>query len=866
MAENGRDILEQSKTPVVMDQVVAHTRRQPPEIDLVMTSGKGKGLRVIADKEARLRCVKDRQNEERQKKLEEIKAQALAAQRFKEQKEEERRRRLEELRTRDDVRRQQVEERKRAINDAERDRLESILRRNQEREQRIEAKKRNEKSNIVFAFGSSTPRMLDPTDLSVSFWGQRRATSIQNITCSTSSLTRRQSERDLDVGNKKRATSATGLERSGESSIPITPAGCASGYTGRRRTDLVPTIPSRDSSFSSSRKSLNHSPGRAYSMSRLDQLAKPRRRPDLPSLAETSPNPRPLSSPRISSVTRSMSHLAVSKSGPSPTRRPLSKADSRSMHHLSGDGALSAPRTTRTTQLREQKLHVSSNCSEASSRPSSSLSQQSTNSVTSSVSVSRRPAATPRRPRPASIAVTGITHDLKNSDKSAETKPPLPKTRKSISRTHEKSQLKNKIKSPVDSIPKEKIGVSVAQNVVNKAANDEAQQKPPDTAPVIQQKPTVEDGPPEKVEKTEEVQPIQPSVTKENSEENVPDSEKSDIGLVAEKVSEQPVTDLKAAEVIEEKPLEVKTEKEEKREEIKTEEVKADPQTVTAEEITTDNLTNAENNEMTTSITKVRINTEEEAKAALAERRRLIREEAERQAELERLRIEAEAKAELERQQREEEQVRQLIELQRQAEQERLKEAIREAQKREEEERLKREEEQRLKLLKEEAEKKAREDAERQKAELQERLKNEEKEREARRKRVEAIMLRTRGKNNANLPSQQSTDDKNENKSEEENKVNEENKLNVEEKLNEENKKNDDNKLKEENKVNGTKIVDQQENGTTKNGKDVDIVDNIIPAEIVKNANTVAIETMNSTDTINSNNSWQDTQQYDSLM
>lgn len=172
---------------------------------------------VSVDKEARLRSVKDRQNEERQKKLEEIKAQALAAQRFKEQKEEERRRRLEELRVRDDVRRQQVEERKRAINDAERDRLESILRRNQEREQRIEAKRRNEKSNIVFAFGSSTPRMLDPTDLSVSFWGHRRATSIQNITCSTSSLTRRQSERDLDVGNKKRATSATGLERSGES-------------------------------------------------------------------------------------------------------------------------------------------------------------------------------------------------------------------------------------------------------------------------------------------------------------------------------------------------------------------------------------------------------------------------------------------------------------------------------------------------------------------------------------------------------------------------------------------------------------------------------------------------------------------------
>ncbi|KAJ8923652.1 hypothetical protein NQ315_010232 [Exocentrus adspersus] len=826
--------------------------------------GKAKCINVpfVADKDARLRSVKDRQNEERQKKLEEIKAQALAAQRFKEQKEEERRRRLEELRIRDDVRRQQVEERKRAINDAERYRLESILRRNQEREQRIEARRRNEKSNIVFAFGSSTPRMLDPTDLTVSFWGHRRATSIQNITCSTSSLTRRQSERDLDVGNKKRATSATGLERSGENSVPQTPAGCASGYTGRRRTDLVPTIPSRDSSFSSSRKSLNHSPGRAYSMTRLDQLAKPRKRPDLPSLAESSPNPRPLSSPRISSVTRSMSHLAVSKTGPSPTRRPLNKADSRSMHHLSGDGVLSAPRTTRTTQLREQKLHASSNCSEArkfwytaSSRPSSSLSQQSTNSVTSSVSVSRRPATTPRRPRPASIAVTGITHDLKNADKLADAKPPLPKTRKPISKPHDKHVLKSKVKSPVDSIPKEK-AIGAAQNVVNKTANAETQQKPPDTAPIIQQKPVVEDRPPEIAQDT------QPKVTNVRPEEIVPEPEKSDIRLVAEAIPEAPEKTLLEVNV-EQKPVEVPVETFEKENKVvdnKTEEVKLASQTKVEEETTAENnLTNSD--EMTASMTKVRISTEEEAKAALAERRRLIREEAERQAEMERLRIEAEAKAELERQQREEEQVRQLIEMQKQAEQERLKEAIKEAQKREEEERLKREEEQRLKLLKEEAEKKAREDAERQKAELQERLKNEEKEREARRKRVEAIMLRTRGKNNSNLASQQSTDDKNENKSEED-KVNEDNKLNAEDKLNEENKKNDDNKLKEESKVNGTKIVEQQENGTTKNGKDVDIVANIIPAEIVKNANTVMIETMNSTDTINSNNSWQDTQQY----
>lgn len=154
---------------------------------------------------------------ERQKKLDEIKTQALAAQRFRDQKMQERQQRMDEMRLRDEQRRQQVEQRKKAINDAERGRLESILKRNMEREARIEAKKRNERSSMVFAFGSSTPRNLDPTDSATSFWGHRRATSTQNICSSPStSLTRRQSERDLDSGSKKRAVSVNGLEQSTE--------------------------------------------------------------------------------------------------------------------------------------------------------------------------------------------------------------------------------------------------------------------------------------------------------------------------------------------------------------------------------------------------------------------------------------------------------------------------------------------------------------------------------------------------------------------------------------------------------------------------------------------------------------------------
>lgn len=155
-------------------------------------------------------------------------------------------------------------------------------------------------------------------------------------------------------------------------------------------------------------------------------------------------------------------------------------------------------------------------------------------------------------------------------------------------------------------------------------------------------------------------------------------------------------------------------------------------------------------------IAKSKITTEEEAKAALAERRRLARVEAERQAELERQKAEAAEEAERARLMEEEEKYRQmeveanrLAQEARRAEEERLAQAIEEAQKKEEEERVKREEDARLKQEQLEQEKKAREEAEKQRLEMAEKLKKEEKEREERRKRVEAIMSRTRAKGSA---------------------------------------------------------------------------------------------------------------------
>ncbi|XP_025410969.1 ensconsin-like isoform X20 [Sipha flava] len=175
------------------------------------------GKDAIKDREERLRLVREKHDEERQRKLEELKQQALAVQRYREQKEEERRRRLEEMRSRDFERRQQVEERKRQLFEAEREKREAILKKNQEREARIESKRRNERSSIVFAFGSSTPRMLEPSETGGSYWASRRATSTSNVMMLSSTtpmgpLTRRSSERELnECSGKKRAASAGGL-------------------------------------------------------------------------------------------------------------------------------------------------------------------------------------------------------------------------------------------------------------------------------------------------------------------------------------------------------------------------------------------------------------------------------------------------------------------------------------------------------------------------------------------------------------------------------------------------------------------------------------------------------------------------------
>ncbi|XP_068149913.1 MAP7 domain-containing protein 1 isoform X5 [Drosophila tropicalis] len=840
--------------------------------------------KVSKDREEKLKYARDRQNEERQRKIEELRAQAEAAQRYREQKEEERRRRIEEIRVRDTEKRHQVEERKKAIIEAEKERREYILKKNLERESRIETKKRD-RNSIVFAFGSSTPRLLDvPADYGLvspsAFWGQRRSTSISNVAAGAS-LSRRSSERELaDSGAKKRASSST--DRHDEDIVDTSPIVFRSVY--RRKTDLMPTIPSPRDGHYGSRSSLSttpaRTPGRAYSMNRLDQLAQPirrngehvrailereRRERELEMLDETSSlgggvgrrNAAGSRSKRAGSaggsgtnsatgnMSRSMTHLAGTThrergkyslgGGISTSFRPLGSSGQRDSSSRSGNATPGG--------------HFNN------SRPGSAMSTSTT--MSTSGLVPRRPATAPRKPRPASIAGTGMSLEEINKLKKDQ-KPPVKTTAASpsaqttpkrtanlmstslivTSSSSRLSSAEKKTPSKRDSpmVPK---AASASKALPNRTASSERisrhakESKTKDTSAMTRSMIVTNSNSsisststttitttttattsstltppalaPAPASETAPYVPDQNGVEKVLAAEEIPVDNSADVTVAAieapvtadSKAEKEALNSVKTEEVAQQvaqtvEPIPASTVStvtatanvEEKADEGTEKEVTAPkaqpPQEQTAPKKPSRSKENSEvreltppapnagpdgNDLMTASMIARKITTEEEAKAALAERRRLAREEAERQAELERQRLEAERLAELKAQEEEaerqrlfEEESTRLAEEQRRGEEERLRKAIEEAQQREAEEQQKREEEERQRVEREEAEKKAKEEAEKQRVEVAERLKREEKEREERRKRVEAIMSRTRKGGAAATPSKESND------------------------------------------------------------------------------------------------------------
>ncbi|KRF99026.1 uncharacterized protein Dwil_GK10095, isoform C [Drosophila willistoni] len=730
--------------------------------------------KVSKDREEKLKYARDRQNEERQRKIEELRAQAEAAQRYREQKEEERRRRIEEIRVRDTEKRHQVEERKKAIIEAEKERREYILKKNLERESRIETKKRD-RNSIVFAFGSSTPRLLDvPADYGLvspsAFWGQRRSTSISNVAAGAS-LSRRSSERELaDSGAKKRASSST--DRHDEDIVDTSPIVFRSVY--RRKTDLMPTIPSPRDGHYGSRSSLSTTPART-----------PGSRSGNATPGGHFNNSRP-GSAMSTSTTMSTSGLVPRRPATAPRKpRPASIAGTgmslEEINKLKKDqkppvkttAASPSAQTTpkRTANLMSTSLIVTSSSSRLSSAEKKTPSKRDSPMVPKAASASK---ALPNR--------TASSERISRHAKESKTKDTSAMTRSMIV-TNSNSSISSTNTTTITTTT-----TATTSSTLTPPALASAPAPASETAPYVPDQNGVE-----KVLAADEI-PVDNSADVTVAAVKAPitavsKAEKEALNSVkTEEVAQQVA---QAVEPIATDPIPaaavsaVTANVEEKADEgTEKEELAAPkpqpPQEQTAPKKPSRSKENSEvreltppapnagpdgNDLMTASMIAKKITTEEEAKAALAERRRLAREEAERQAELERQRLEAERLAELKAQEEEaerqrlfEEESTRLAEEQRRGEEERLRKAIEEAQQREAEEQQKREEEERQRVEREEAEKKAKEEAEKQRVEVAERLKREEKEREERRKRVEAIMSRTRKGGAAATPSKESND------------------------------------------------------------------------------------------------------------
>ncbi|XP_018793145.1 PREDICTED: inner centromere protein A isoform X4 [Bactrocera latifrons] len=913
---------------LVGEQQISSNNQEAEPVQKVDSREGSVERKVSKDRDEKLKLARERQNEERQRKIEELKAQAEAAQRYREQKEEERRRRIEEIRQRDTEKRHQVEERKRAITEAEKERREYILRKNQERESRLETKK-GPRSTVAFAFGSSTPRLLEPDFGLVSpstYLGHRRSTSISNVT--GASLSRRSSERELtDSGAKKRATSAGGTDRHEDDSVDSHATQIVFRSVARRKTDLMPTIPSPRDGHYGSRSSLSHTPrtpGRAFSMSRLDQLAQPirrngehirailerERREQMELLDETESlggGRRRGSKPRHGSgsssagagggsgpMSRSMTHLASGRakytlsssstggggSGGggsvgvmSNSFRPLSGGQRdttcKSLTQLNNSWSSATPRSTLGLQTAATRKYLQSSLASSpsaigtkrseqllnhltnpyrfdpnsllimnssfsittgsrsgnvtpggnisTSRPGSAMST-STNLSTSGY-VARRSVPATRKQRPASIAGTGMSLEDLNKHKK-DNRPPVKASTPSstttsaqntpkrtsnlmstsmivssstrLSSAEKKTPAKRESVTPKASTPKSLSKTSssdrlnragkdiMSKSLISPSPSQTLSRSEKDKTTTIERK--KEDAPAPPVQSKDEKNSLNIAKSEaESSAEELTAPNESAVVIAAEAVSSEPAAttaesieavvpestliETKAQQLIDAESVDLNQASTAALPPVKLEQTAAAAQPQpqprsqngSKENSEVRELTpptqNGDNNDLMTAsmIARNKITTEEEAKAALAERRRLAREEAERQAELERQRLEAERLAELKRQEEEaerqrafEEEANRLAEEQRRAEEERLRQAIEEAKQKEEEERRKREEEEKQRVQREEAEKKAKEEAEKQRIEVAERLKREEKEREERRKRVEAIMSRTR--------------------------------------------------------------------------------------------------------------------------
>lgn len=638
-------------------------------------------------REERLRLVKERQEEERARRLQELEQHSQASQQYREQQEVERRRRIEELRSRDQERRQQVEERKRLIWEAEHERKEALLKRNMERESKLEARRNANRMSMSFAFGSSTPRTFD---LDLATMGSAGAPVLMSA-----APPRKADETDFESSRKRAASAYNLCQAAGDDPMTRSMTALPSQHgRGRRKTDLMPVIPwNRGTSATSRSRSPTAGAAAPPAAGSKEQQQSPSR-------------------PRSSLSVASEHSMASSQMSSSVVLRP--RAPPRKPRPLSIAGTI----PDKALQSRQSR---------PPDRPAPASSEK---------NVRARPGGTDQMlppevpPKPAHLRKPHkpqppASSPLRREQRAPAPPPRAPKEPKEASLSAGAAPC-SPAAPPV--IPVALVAPTVPTAAVEPSAPAEGAAPAATIAPTV---PAIQTDP---AVPTAAVAPtVAPDTPVALTTSAVPTTLVAEPEQPAQGAAESIVSEEASAKPEQGTSVEVKEgEPANERGPVASSEAKAEEGLVGGK-------------------TPSRVISEEEARALLAEKRRLAREQAEREAELERQRQEELRRQEEERQRLEEEEQRRFEEEQirlaaefRRQEEEKLRRAIEEQEKREAEERQRRELEAQQKAEREEQERKAREEAEKQRKELEERLKREEAERAERKKRVEEIMSRTR--------------------------------------------------------------------------------------------------------------------------
>ncbi|XP_060584131.1 trichohyalin-like isoform X14 [Ruditapes philippinarum] len=673
------------------------------------------------EREERIKHAQLKLNEERQRKIEEMREQQRLAQENREKQLEARRRKIEDLKKREEERRKQVEERRRLQEETDRAKKEAILSKAKERLTRYEQWKAHGRKGgrrHVLGFGSRTPR-------EVCFTLDARRSSSQ------STLRRSPNSSDYDSYFNRRAVSASSVVR----------RHCCIDINKLTQGTALHSIPENRLG-----RSIVASAPPTKHKSAVNLAGVKMRDP-----SKTSPR-----KPRPSSVATSMpSFVRVETDSPksrskSTERGPRDRSKGRVSIKTDDDKsdgkdrkAATLPRPYDRKKIEERRQEVKKKTEERKEREKEKERMTKSEIQQDSKEKEKPP---PRMSRSFVERMSAPKHpSAENKKEPVRESTPVKVTRRSgpieapvsakqllIRKRPTKYTAKTPVKDKPPKAPKESPIKSALKSAAKEDSSDTKSDSSKSVSPAPSGTPPARGTPTIQVEEAGEV-PVtvegeEPAVKSESPE---PEERREPVVRITEPdISRSPPRTKPEAKQPTPEPKQ------------STPEPKAAPK---ADKPKTD-----KEREM------------EEYKAKLAEKRRLAREKAEREAEIERLKQEElqrqeeeRQRLEEERQRREEEEALRLAAEARQIEEERLQKAIEAEEKRKREEAERQEQD---RIAKEEAEKKAKEEAEKREKEMQERARREEEERIERKKRLEMIMKRVKTDSPSSTPEKTRTD------------------------------------------------------------------------------------------------------------